>query len=193
MRKFAAIVGVVAVLVATPGVVGEAAADHDDLRFGAGVRIGDFHLSIGHSPRVHDYYYRTRDRVHYDHYRCTDRCYLRGRDWYHHEACPTVLHLLHVRRVHPHALFTRYAPRYDGRFRSYDPYYHDRVNYRGGDRYYDRHDRYDDDYYDDDDRHDRGRRRSWDRGRHRGWERGRGHSGHRPGHYHGRTYCTIRH
>lgn len=180
MRKLAAIVGTVALLVTVPGVVGEAAADHDEIRFGAGVRIADFHLSIGYNPRVRDYYYRTRDRIGYDHYRCTDRCHRRGREWYHHEACPVVLHLLHLERIHPHTLFGRYAPRYDGRFRGYDPYHYDRANYRGDD--YDDH--YDDHYYGRD-RHDRGR--------HRGWDRGRGHRGHRTGHYHGRTYCTVRH
>jgi len=188
MRKLAAIAGTVAMLVTLPGVVGEAAADHGDLRFGAGVRIGDLHLSIGYSPRVRDYYYRTRDRIHYDHYRCTDRCYRRGGDWYHHERCPVLLHLLHLERIHPHTLYARYAPRYDGRFRGYDPNDHDRANYRGR-RYHDD-DRYDDGRYDDDGRY---RRRDRDRGRHRGWERGRGHRGHPHGHYHGRTYCTVRH
>lgn len=180
MRKFTAIVGVVALLATVPGVVGEAAADHDEVRFGAGVRIGGFHLSIGYSPRDRGYYYRTSDRIGYDHYRCTDRCSRRGREWYHHESCPVVLHLLHLERIHPHSLYTRHAPSYDGRFRGYDPYYYDRANYRGDDY---------DDYYDDD-------RSARHRGRHRGWDRGRGHGrnhGRNQGHYHGRTYCSVRH
>lgn len=187
MKQTLAITGIVALLSTLPGFVAPAAAS--DVSFGAGIRIGGFHLSIGLDHDRHRYVYRTRDRIRYDHYRCTDRCSHRGGYTYHDERCPVVSHLLHVQEIHPHDLFVDYAPRYDGRFRGYDPYRYDRANYvgdryYGGDRY-DRQDRYD---RDRDDRY-RGRGRGHDRG---GWDRGRGHGrGH--GHYHGRTFCSVKH
>lgn len=184
-----------------------AAADHDDPVFAAGIRVGDFHLSIGFVPERSSraYYYRTRDRIHYDGYRCTDRCYRRAGYQYHHERCPVVLHLLHLERLHPHRLFQHHSPSYDGRWAGYDPYAfhrsydagHGSYRHHRYDRRYDRHDGYDrrhDRRYDRHDGYDRrhGRRDSdWrsrrhhDRGRHDGWNRGRGHRGHgRGGHRH---------
>lgn len=196
-RKLLTIAGIVAVLAAAPGLVPTASADHEEWVFGAGVRVGGFELNIGYVPTRHGpptYYYATHHDIHYDDYRCTDRCYRRGRTFYHHESCPALLHLFHVQRVHPHHLYTRYAPRYDGRWQRYDPHHwhrsyrgdrhHDRDYRRHGQysregRYkhqgsyrrhgrYDRRDwrqrRYDDDHH----RHDRGRR---DRGRGRGHDR----------------------
>lgn len=197
------IAAIVAVLAAAPGLVPTASAAHDDFVFGAGVRVGGFELNLGYVPTRHGpptYYYATHDRIHYDDYRCTDRCYRRGGTYYHHERCPALLHLLHSHRVHPHRLYAGYAPRYDGRWSRYDPYAWDR-GYRSDhhhrfDRHH-RHDRRDRGYrrhgeyrrhgqyrrhgrYDD--RHWRDRRpdhhrRDHDRGRHdRG--RGRGHDRH---------------
>lgn len=196
-RQLLTIAAIVATLTVAPGLVPTASADHEEWVFGAGVRIGGFELNIGYVPTRHGpqtYYYATHDRVHYDDYRCSDRCYRRGDTYYHHERCPALLHLFHSHRVHPHGLYASYAPRYDGRFSRYDPYgwdrgycsdhhHHDYHRHHRVDRHrdyrrhgqyrrhgeYRRHGRYDD-------RHWRDRRH--DRGRHEGWYRGRGHRRH---------------
>lgn len=185
MKKTLAVLGIIALAMTLPGVVAPAQAS--DFLFGAAIRIGGFHLSIGLDHDHHRYVYRTRDRIHYDHYRCNDRCSMRGGYTYHDERCPVVSHLLHIQQIHPHDLYVDYAPRYDGRFRNYDPYHYDRVNYVG-DRYYgdDRYDRYDRGRHD---RYERPRARHphrYDRGRGRGHDRGHGH-------YHGRVFCSVRH
>lgn len=139
-RRLITIAGIVALLAAAPGLVPTAAADHEQWVFGAGVRVGGFELNIGYVPTGYGpptYYYATHDAIHYDGYRCTDRCYRRGRTYYHHESCPVLLHLFNLQRVHPHRLFTRYAPRYDGRWQRYDPYGWDH-GYRGDHGYRDR-------------------------------------------------------
>ena len=189
LRRTVALLAVAALLVTLPAAVPDAAADHDAYRsgggltFAAGIRLGGFHLSIGYQPTRYGqgtYYYRTRDRIHYDHYQCNDQCYRRGGSYYHHERCPVMLHLMHVERIHPHRLFSHHAPRYDHRWTSYDPYAWER-RYRGSrysdrDRHHrwDRWDRYDRRHrrYDDDSDSDRRHRR------HRGWKGGRGHGRH---------------
>jgi hypothetical protein len=153
----------------TPALVPEAAADHAHWDFGASFRLGNVHLTIGYQPVRYGaptYYYRTHNHVHYDGYECSDRCYRSGRDYYHPESCPVVLHLLHLQRVHPHRLFARHASSYDGRFAGYDPYAFHRSYGRGHGSY---------GYRDHDGDHWRGRRGRGhdDRGRHRG--RGRRH------------------
>ncbi|HMB51876.1 MAG TPA: hypothetical protein VKU40_01080 [Thermoanaerobaculia bacterium] len=169
-------VAATALLVAsTPAFVPDASADVE-LSFGASFRIGNVHLSLGHTPyrggygssygSASDYYYRTNDNVHYNGYECTDRCYRRGRTNYHHQSCPVVLHLLHLNKIHPHDVFSRHSRHYDGRFANYDPYAFHRSysSRRGG------HGR----YRDHDNRgHWRDRRGHGrhDRGRHRGWYR----------------------
>lgn len=166
--KWLAAAATALVVASTPALVPDAAAGHDDWSFGANFRIGNVHLTIGHQPYGHgsasSYYYRTNHAVHYDGYQCTDRCYRSGRSYYHHESCPVVLHLLHLNRIHPHDVFARHAPRYDGRFASYDPYAFHRgySSRRGG------HGRYRD--HDGHWRDRRGHGRH-DRGRHRGWYR----------------------
>lgn len=164
----------------TPAFVPDAAAGHDDFRFGASFRIGNVHLSIGHQPygyghgygygSASSYYYRTNHAVHYDGYQCTDRCYRRGRSYYHYESCPVVLHLLHLNRIHPHDVFARHAPHYDGRFSSYDPYAFHR-SYSGRHGRHGRYRDYDDGYRDHGHWRDRRGHRRHDRGRHRGWYR----------------------
>jgi hypothetical protein len=193
MRTLIAVFAIALVAASAPGLVPQAAAAHDDdFEFAAGIRLGPFHASIGLAPHGH-YYYRTRDRVHYDDYRCTDRCYRRGSSTYHHERCPAMLHLLYLQRLHPHEIFAYHAPRYDGRFARFD---HVRWNdsYRHGRDYWSRdRDRYDRrGRYEDDRRWDRRDDRRWDRRDDRRWDRrndrhrgrGRGHDRDR-GHRHG--------
>lgn len=167
---------IAALVVATPGLVPVAAASHPALSFGAGLEIGGVHLSIGYTSVRHGhptYYYRTRQAVAYDGYACNDRCYRSGGVYYHHETCPVVLHLMHLHRVHPHRLFADHAPRYDGRWSSYDPWSYHRSYARrhGGDaRYYDR------DY----------------RGRYEGRDRSRGH-GRDDRHWRQRRHHDVHH
>lgn len=185
LRRGIALLAMAALLVSLPAAVPDAAADHDrhrggsDLVFAAGIKLGGFHLSIGYQPTRYGqqtYYYRTRDRIHYDDYRCTDRCYRRGPSYYHHERCPVILHLMHVERIHPHRLFSHHAPRYDHRWTSYDPYDWHRSHL--GSRYSERDRDHRGHRYDRRDRHDRYERRDRHDRRHRGWKRGRGHGRH---------------
>jgi hypothetical protein len=180
-----------AVLLAAVGVwAPEAAADHDRWRFGARLLLGNVHLAIGFAPVPYGpptYYYRTPHQLRATGHRCGDRCHRRGGDWYHHESCPVVLALFHRHGLGRHAVFSRYAPAYDGRWARHDARghggygrYDGRARYERhhrDDRYgrggrYDRHRRYEGsrgyDRYDD----DRGRDR---RGRHQGRGHGRGH------------------
>lgn len=178
-----------------------AAADHASFAFGARFEIGgvDLHIGLRSEPRHPPvYYYRTPKRVSYDGYQCTDRCYRRGDEYYHHEACPVLLHHLYRYKVHPHLLFQRYAPRYDHRFVyfEHDPGYRrystqywnshrDRDRYDRGwsyDRYERRHERPDHDsrYHRHDRRDRRDRHRRYDRYRyydrdHRHYHDARGH------------------
>lgn len=200
MRKWISIIAVAALLVTTPALVPDAFADHETggyyggdagWVFSAGIRLGGFHLSIGYQPVRYGaptYYYRTREAIHYDGYRCSDRCYRRGDVSYHSERCPVVLHLMHLNRIHPDRLFAYHAPDYDGRWRSYDPYVFDRDYRRShglayGDRYegrrgYDGRRSYGYDSRDWRDRRYEGRRhdgRRYEDGRHRGGPRGRRH------------------
>jgi hypothetical protein len=189
MRRPFAAAALVALVATLPGLVPQATAEHGGWRFGAGIDLGNVHLAIGFVPDRYappTYYYRTRDHLRYGGHRCTDRCYRRGADWYHHERCPVVLGVFQHHRLHPHVVFSRHAPGYDGRWARYDPYTgHRDDRYDRHDDRYDRRDRYDRYGRDDrrggsygwsDERHDR--RGRHDRGRHRGWERGRGHGHH---------------
>lgn len=182
MKKWISILAVAALLVTTPLLVPEAAAEHEydrgynrggaDWVFAATIGLGPFRVAIGYQPTRYGaptYYYRTQGAIHYDGYQCNDRCYRSGRTSYHHEQCPVLLHLMHLQRLHPHNIFAHHAPDYDGRWTRYDPYgWHSDYNRSRGRHYDDRHDR--DRYYDS--RHWRDRRQ--DDGRHRGWDRGRG-------------------
>jgi hypothetical protein len=173
-RPWIAAAAIAALVVATPGLVPVAEASHPQLYFGAGLRLGGIHLSIGYTPVRHGhptYYYRTRHRLAYEGYACNEYCTRRSATYYHHERCPVVLHLMHLNRVHPHGLFADHAPVYDGRWSRYDPWdFHRSYGSRhGGSRgYHDGRSRYDG--YGRDERHWR-QRRHHDDHRYRGYRR----------------------
>ncbi len=129
-----------------------------DWGWGAAFRIGGLHFRIGHSPHHaghHDhYYYQTRTPIR-SHHRCTDRCFVRSRTYYHHRTCPVVRGYLGRHGYDYVDVFQRYAP--FPRL-SYPPYRYG--PYRNYGRYGDYGRRYDRD------------RRAYERDRRR-WERQR--------------------
>lgn len=149
---------------------------------GGGFNVGGVYFNIAfgtHDQYGPQYYYRTRQDLHYRGARCTSRCFKQDRYYYHSPKCGLALtHLDHYGHD-AYNVFERYAPRHERYSHQYpNPYY--RYDYRND---YQRRPRYDDYAYRDDGRRYDGRGRGHrdhrgyqDRGRGRG--RGRGHNGH---------------
>ena len=86
-------------MVMSLGGAGLRPAEAGDWYIGSGFRVGGLHFSLAfdRQPRRHDpYYYRTRQRVRYEGYRCGSYCLKRSGYTYHHSGCPLVLY--HFRR-----------------------------------------------------------------------------------------------
>lgn len=145
MHKTLVAAAVAGSLALAPGLAAPAHADHSDWYAGGGFRIGPVHFSIvlgkpGYRHRG-QHYYRSEYRLDYRGYRCTDRCFKRGGDYYHEPYCPVVLHHFDRYGANPYATWERYAPRqrapyleYGGRYRGYDDDYGRRGHrhHRGG-------------------------------------------------------------
>ncbi len=126
---------IAALLLTLAGGAGEP-AEAGDWFIGGAFRVGGLQFSLAydrHGRHSHrDYYYRTRDRVHYDGYRCGSYCFKRSGYGYHHARCPVVLHHFRLHHFHPAAAWGAYlAPGYERYYDRGRHYGHRDYGYRG--------------------------------------------------------------
>ena len=116
------------VLTATPGLVPQASADHNDWVFGTAFRVGNFFFRIGFQPDAYhrhgDYFIRIREPLSYRNYSCSRACYRDRTHYYHHRSCPVVQHYFNHYGNYDYTV-NHYFPRSNYGYRGDNGYYRD--------------------------------------------------------------------
>ena len=168
MKKTGIILAAIFAAIAVGGLAAPAAA-HSGWSFGAAFNVGGFEFVVARdhgglhvAPR---FFYRVRQPLRYQGYRCHGGCEYRAGYYYHHADCPLVQYHFRRHRYRPYDWGRDYDRRFDYGHRYYGPYKYKKRYFKDRHRHDYRHrGRYDHRYRGDHHRYDKDRWRR-DRGR----------------------------